>query len=60
MEFQGLELQKRIGAIDYVECSALSAKGIHYLFDVAIKTFMDEGIRKQEKENTTKCRCVVQ
>jgi hypothetical protein len=30
-------LQQRIGAIDYVECSALTSKGIYNLFDTAVR-----------------------
>lgn len=57
-------MKNRINAIEYMECSALTTKGIHYLFDTAIKSLMDDGKeceKKKEKieEKSCKWKCVI-
>lgn len=40
---QGKELAKEILAIEYLECSSLTGKGVHTIFDVALRIGIDDG-----------------
>lgn len=52
---QGLRLQKAIGAVSYVECSALSGKGVKNVFDLAIRAAID--IRNTPNNQKKKRKC---
>ena len=48
---QGLRMQKNIGAVKYVECSAVTQKNLQLVFEEAVRTVL--GPQKVEKH--TKC-----
>ena len=57
----GVKLQKEIGAVQYMECSALTGKGVKSTFDVAIRAalanrlhVLDERRRRRERRRN-KC-----
>jgi len=50
---QGERLAKELGAVKYVECSALTQKGLKNVFDEAIVAALDPPVIKQKR------RCLV-
>ena len=46
---QGYSLEKEINAVKYVECSALTQKGVKQVFDEAIKAVLDQRSKKPKK-----------
>ena len=46
---QGLQMQKDIGAVKYLECSALTGKGIDIVFDEAIRAVLYPRPKKKVK-----------
>ena len=46
---QGNAQAKDIGAIEYLECSALEQKGLKDVFDQAIRTVLDPPTQKKKK-----------
>ena len=52
----GLKLKEEINAVDYVECSALTQKGLKEVFDTVIKTVLTPA--KQSKPKKKK-QCVI-
>ena len=52
---QGLKTQKDIGAVRYVECSALTGKGVKTVFDQAIQVALSTRVHPLKPEKTKKC-----
>lgn len=50
-EDEGRKLAEDIGAVDYIECSALTQKNLKEVFDTAILASLDIGISKTMKKN---------
>ena len=48
---QGLQLQKELGAANYMECSAVTQKNIKLVFDEAIRSVLQP--RKPEKKKSS-------
>jgi len=53
---QGIAMAKQIGAVKYLECSALNQKGLKNVFDEAIRAVMSPN-KKEIK--TKKCDCTI-
>ena len=48
---EGMKLQREIGAVKYVECSALTQKGLKTVFDEAVRAVLRPvTIKKKEKK----------
>ncbi|KRZ06650.1 Ras-related C3 botulinum toxin substrate 1, partial [Trichinella zimbabwensis] len=52
---QGLAMAKEIGSVKYVECSALTQKGVKNVFDEAIRAVLYPVCRKHFERNCKKC-----
>jgi len=52
---QGLAMAKEIAAVKYVECSALTQKGVKNVFDEAIRAVLYPVCRKHCERNCKKC-----
>ena len=52
---QGLKMQKEIGAVRYMECSALTSKGVKSVFDVAIRAALHTRIMPHNVKRKNRC-----
>jgi len=55
---EGVALAKKIGAAKYVECSALTQKGVKEVFDFAVQSVLDPVALKKEGKEGSAC-CVI-
>jgi len=59
---QGLEMGNEIGAVKYMECSALTQRGLKAAFDEAIRTVIHpamENEKKKGKKHGKKAKCAL-
>jgi len=52
---QGLQMQKEIGAVKYLECSALTQKGLKNVFDEAIRSVLSPPPRPNPGKKPKSC-----
>ena len=48
---EGLKLQREIGAVKYVECSALTQQGLKTVFDEAVRAAVKPGTSKKKNKD---------
>lgn len=53
MHFKGLTMNKEIGGVKYLECSALTQKGLKIVFDEAIRAVLIPQIPIKKKRPCT-------
>jgi GTPase SAR1 family protein len=56
---QGLKMQKAINAIQYMECSALTSKGVKNVFEVAIRAALYNRIQPVKQPTRQRRKCVI-
>ncbi|PPD76735.1 hypothetical protein GOBAR_DD26338 [Gossypium barbadense] len=52
---QGLELNKQIGALAYIECSSKTQQNVTAVFDAAIKVVLQPAKKKKQNKRTSIC-----
>ena len=55
----GEKLSKDVGAIKYVECSALTRDGVENVFDEALKVALEFKQNRQDEENQARKCCML-
>lgn len=53
---EGVDLARKIGAVEYMECSAKTGKGVKELFERAVKVGYKHWRGQQQKKNAGSCQ----
>jgi Ras-related C3 botulinum toxin substrate 1 len=56
---QGMAKSKEIGASKYLECSALTQRGLKNVFDEAIRAVLTRGDKSKKKGDKKKNKCAI-
>ncbi len=57
---QGVAMAKEIGAVRYIECSALTQKGLKNCFDEAIRVVLEPADSRRPRKKSKRSRCTIQ
>ena len=57
--FQGEELQKRIGAKRFIECSALTQENLSKVFEDSVRVYKEKMLAKTDKKKKGDKDCIV-
>ena len=56
---EGLKVMKEIGAVRYMECSAITQRGVHAVFSEAVKTVLNGEKNPKQNKKKKKGKCTL-